>query len=273
MKIYRMRFIALVGLVCLTFLGCQKEEKYQGRYLSSWITDLESDTYYKKLKACEVLGDIGAPAEKAIANIAKLVEEEDERLTALATDALGKIGEKGVAALEPMLEGTDATARFHASVAILKNKAEHSKAAKALVDLVTSVGNAEIAKTARESLRRLGSSVVEPLSAQLKDEYLPVKLQVIGALGEMRDKARSALPKLKELMTHQEAKVRQAALKAMAAIGPREEVEQTFRDALEDGEEQVRITAAMMLKYIGARDSASGNEGVPDEAAEEPAKK
>jgi HEAT repeat protein len=268
-----MRIFSLFGVVCLCFLGCQKGEKYQGRYLSSWITDLDSSTYYKKLKACEVLGDIGLPAEKAVADIVKLVGEGDERLTAVATDALGKLGEKGIGALEPLLSETDAQARFHASVAILKNKAQHTQAAKVLVALVTSVGNAEIAKTARESLRRLGASVAVPLSEALKDEYLPVKLQVIGSLGEMKTKARSAVPKLQELMTHKEKKVRQATLKALASIGPREAVEQTFRDALKDAEEEVRITAAMMLKYIGARESASGNEGVPEEPIEDSAKK
>ena len=73
-------------------------------------------------------------------------------------------------------------------------------------------------------------------------------------------------------MIHQEKRVRQATLKTLAAIGPREAVEQTFRDALNDAEEEVAITAAMMLKYIGARDSASGNEGVEEQAAQDAAK-
>jgi len=253
--------VACIATVALGLgLAACNEPRYQNRTLSSWMHDLGADEDYKRRAACEAIGELGPQAEKAIPELVGLMDDVNEGIRDFAATALAKVGPTAKPALEEVLARPEPDVRLYAASALIQLDPKHPQAGEVLVKAVTGVGNAELAQRAQEIVIRGGEVLVPILTPYIKDPYAPVRLQVLKTLGKMREKAQGAVPAVKDAIGDKEIEVRTQALTTLAAIGTRDQVEGTLRGHLDDQVEEVATTAAMMLKYIGARTSASGNE-------------
>ena len=259
-------------VIALVFMAAACDEpRHRGRTLSAWMNDLEADDDYKRKTACEALGEMGATAEKAIPNLIAMLEDVNEGIQDFAATSLAKIGEKSVPELEKVLQRDEPLLRLHAATALLEINPEHVGAASALVKQVTGIGNAELAKRARDVLLKRGESAAVWIAPYLKDPYAPVRIEVLKTLGKLEGKATAVLPQIKSAIDDAELRVREEAIQTLALVGTREEVEPVLRTLLENENEDIATAAALMMKHIGAYQSASGYEGEEEEEA--PAKK
>ncbi|MCK5689558.1 HEAT repeat domain-containing protein, partial [Myxococcota bacterium] len=85
------RFLSLILVLSFVATGCN-QPRYQGRTLSSWMTDLDDDTDYKRRHACEAIGEMGKEGEGAIDAIILRLDDVNEGVQEFCSEALSKIG-------------------------------------------------------------------------------------------------------------------------------------------------------------------------------------
>ncbi|OGQ77395.1 MAG: hypothetical protein A2289_17160 [Deltaproteobacteria bacterium RIFOXYA12_FULL_58_15] len=262
-----------VCFVCMvTLAGCDQQPSYSGRTLSSWMYDIDSEQDFERRNACEAIGEMGVPAQKAIPKLVERLDDSNPGVREFAELALAKMGQPAVVPLESALARDEPVIRLHAAAALINIDAKHAKAGEELVSAVTGVGNADLSDKARDVLVALGEPGAALLQSRLNDPYTPVRLFLVKTMGKIGKKASSSVPALAELArTDKDQQVRLAAIKAMAMIGPATAVETTFRELLEDPDEDVAGTAGSMLAFVGTRESATGTEGVGEEKTDKDA--
>ena len=254
-------------LLILAAAGCN-EPMYQGRSLSSWMYDLDAEDDYKRRAAAEAMGGMGEKAQKAIPKLVDLLEDTNPGVQAFAEDSLVKIGPSSIPALEEQLARPEPAVRMHAAAALVRIDPKHQKGGQVLAQAATGVGNADLAKLAQDVVVKLGADGVPLLLPYLDDPYEPVRLTVIKTIGKMKEKGRSAFGPIKERLEKEKStEHRLAAMQALAKIGDPKDVAPVLRSLLEDEDGDIADNAGALLRYIGARDSASGYEG-GDQAAE-----
>ena len=246
-------------VVCLA--GCN-EPRHLGRTLSSWTVDLKAEDAYKRRSACEALGNMGDAAKAAVPDLIELLDDANEGIQGFAVDALVKIGEGSVAALEPLLNRPEPHLRLHAATAMVKITPDHPAGQKAMMTIFTGLGNADLAKRAQEVIVRVGQPFAARLMESLTDRYEPVRMISVQTLGKMHERAADALPALiKIIQTPGDWKFRKAAMESAANIGGRDQLEEIFRGLLDNEQEEIAMTAGHLLKHIGVRAGVTGMEG------------
>ena len=261
------------SLLVLLALGAQScnQPKHNGKTASMWASDLSASNDYKRRLACESLGVMGPLAAEVAGDVAVMLDDVNLGVQAFCAEALGKMGSAIVPVLEPYLKATEPFVRVHAAGALIKIDATHSGAQEALINGFTGVGNADLAKMAKDLILRTGEAMVPSLVKVLENPYEDIRIESLKAIGFLAEKSREATPALiKVATTDPKWQVRKAAMKSLAAVGTLEQSTPVFRATLleeNESEEEVRDTAAMMLKLIGVRQSATGTEGA-DEAAQ-----
>ncbi len=209
-----------------------------------------------QLKACEILGQLGADAASAVPRLLKHLKDEDELVVRAAATALGEIQAEPatvVPALNALLTRKSAAVRIIAVRAIADYGPEAGDSASLMLNLLSDE-NMMLRASAAEALGRTGDTggeVIEALIKALSDENAPVTLNAANALshlgapavpalvqkladknyrrlaievlGEIGAGAESAVPALVELLSQagDDADLRREIFIALASIGPK----------------------------------------------------
>lgn len=249
--------------VLLWAVAACDDVSYGGRTLSSWKYDLDADDDYKRRAACEALAEIGPAGASAIPRLVELLEDTNEGVQVFAEVALSKMGPEAVAPLETVLSRPEPELRMHAAAALVGIDPQHKKGGEVLAQAATGVGNAQLARMAQAVMVRLGEPAVPLMLPYLDDPYEPVRLQTTKFLGKLGKNGNAAVDALtKKLETGKSTEIRIEALKSLVRVGTREQVEPVLKAQLDNPIEEIGNHAGAMLQYIGARESASGNEEV-----------
>ena len=148
-------------------------------------------------------------------------------------------------------------------MALLEANPGHTKAKDVVFGAFTGLGNAELAKQATEFILRRKTEQVDLLLRGLDsnfDDVREIAARSIGKLEKHGVAASEALIKVsKDEAT--KVKVRTTSLKALAAVAPREVSEPVFNELVDSQIEAVADTSGLMLRFIGAREGITGNEG------------
>jgi HEAT repeat protein len=143
-----------------------------------------------KVAACRGLARLGARAKSAIPELRKLLGDPRGEVRWNAARALGKIGPEAAVAVPNLitqLQDEDGLVREHAA----------------------------------EALGEIGESAASAVPAlSLKDREPRVRRDAVRALGQIGLSARSALPAIRELLKDEDARVREAAAKAVYRLEP-----------------------------------------------------
>jgi HEAT repeat protein len=249
-------FFLLLALAC-------NQPSHRGRNLSSWIVDLKDKETFRQRAACEAVAAMGPEAARAIPAVLPLLRHSNPGIQGFAALALASIGAASVPHVTPLLQDPDPTVHLHAAHTLLRIDGDNAEARSVLAKVVTGVGNAELASKAQEFALGLKADLTAQVVPFLQDPYGPVRMQSVKTLHRMGPRAKAALPALQALLADKDTPLRVAALRAMADIGEREALEPFYRGLLQDESGDVATTAALMLKHIGVRESASGNEQEP----------
>jgi len=267
-----MTLICLGALVALT--GCN-QPKYRGKTASMWAGDLGAKDDYKRRLACESLGRMGADAAAQAEKVAVMLDDVNPGVQGFCADALGKMGPVAVPVLEPHLKSTSPFVRVHAASAVMEIDATHAGARATLINGFRGLGNADLSRMAKDVILRHKGTMVSDLVGVLSSPHKDLRLETIKALGFLEAHARGAVDALIGLATKDpEWKVRKAAIQSLAAVATVERSTPVFRAAIEEeheAREEVRDAAAMMLKFTGVRQSATGMEGAEEAATAEDA--
>ena len=209
-----------------------------------------------QLKACEILGQLGADAASTVSALLTRLNNDDELVVRAATTALGKIHAepaKVLPALNALLKRKSAAVRIVAVRAIADYGPEARDSADLMLNLLSddsimlrasavdalgrtavarvdviealvkalSDGNAQVTLNAANALSHIGTPAVPALVQKLADE--DCRRLVIEVLGEIAAGAESAVPALVELLSHigDDADLRREVFIALASIGPK----------------------------------------------------
>ena len=209
-----------------------------------------------QLKACEILGQLGADAASSVPDLLKHLKDDDELVVRAATAALGKIHAEPTTvlpAINALLQRKSAAVRIIAVRAIADYGPEAGDSASLMLNLLSDE-NMMLRASAADALGRTGDArgeVIEALIKALSDENAPVTLNaanalsnlgapavpalvqkladknyrrlVIEVLGEIGAGAEAAVPALVELLSQagDDADLRREIFIALASIGPK----------------------------------------------------
>lgn len=209
-----------------------------------------------QLKACEILGQLGADAASTVPDLLKHLKDDDELVVRAAATALGKIHAEPSAVLpelNALLQRKSAAVRIIAVRAIAEYGPEAGDSVSMMLNLLSDE-NMMLRASAADALGRTGDSRNEVIAALIKalsDENAPVTLNaanalsnmgtpavpaliqkladknyrrlVIEVLGEIGAGAESAVPALVELLgqVDDDSDLRREVFIALASIGPK----------------------------------------------------
>jgi HEAT repeat protein len=208
--------------------------QYEGHSTRYWIKTLDNPDPEVRSRAVFALGAIGAEAGEAVPALAKiLVEDPDREVRHQAAQALMKMepaSRGAVPALAEALADEEPAVRMNAAMALFRLRAEARPAIPALIkalndpDNQTNLGTFtySIQEMAAQALGRAsgGSAEAVPALTAALDTggSEEMRLAALRGLDEVGPEARSAVPRLRALLTDNSAKVRQAAAEALRAI-------------------------------------------------------
>ncbi len=242
--------LGLVGtaLVMVAVAGCEAEPDYHGRKLSLWVRDLDAESAHNRRRACEVLGEMGPPAQAAVPHLVTALADASPMVREAAIVALAKIGAGAKPALEGLLAGDSPELRAYAGETLVMIDPTHKAAGDALLTAATALGNQALAGRGRAGLIKMGAHAVPLLLPVLDDPYLPVRLQAIHVLAELGSKGRAATERLTTLgRSDPLAEIRREALDALSRVGAREVVQPILEAATLDPDESVSSSVAFIL--------------------------
>ncbi len=131
-------------------------------------------------------------------------------------------------------------------------------AAKHLNSKARWVNNCEPGSTAALETRRALVRCMPELNGALKSRYRLVRMKTCLTLAELGAAARPALPRLRELLRSDDARVLKAALFAVYRISPeRAEIVASLTTALKNGPSDVQVKAVSLLQEMGANAKAA----------------
>lgn len=238
-----------------------------------WAADLENKDDYTRRVACQNLGMMGAGAAGEAEKIGPLLNDVNFGVQSFCAEALSKMGPAVIPVVTTYLNSDEPFVRVHAAGAIIALEPDNAQARKTLITAYSGLGNADLAKMAKEAILRQEGLLLPELVGLLNHQFLDLRIEAIKTIGRIGEKARDASDSMVQLaQKDKNSKVRKAAMHTLAAIATVEKSQPVFEWAIEEEnepEEEVRDTAAMMLKYIGVRQGSTGMEGVEEAAAEE----
>lgn len=231
--------------------------------VSVLVTALKSKTELVVVHAAGALGAIGRSgigngADAAVPHLQKLLSEKSASIRTHVASSLGDIGpgaRDAVDALALALEDRDETVRRESAEALGKIGPAAKSAIPALLNALADDKNSVTMHAAR-ALGRIGSDAVKPLIETLPDTKRQYAVVVI--LGDIGPSAEPAVGPLTALLAEPRLglELGREILLALAHIGPgAHEAVPALLKILEDGESQLRASAAWALAKIGAREA------------------
>ncbi len=191
-----MRNLIVVAVLAVPVLvaGCKKGPEYEGKSVSQHRKALKDPSAEVRSKAAASLGEMGVEAKDAVPDLIKALKDADPEVRTNAMHALWSMEAHAnsaytdiVAALQ---EDTHAPVRV-AAVGVLS-------------DFNPKVGD-----------------IITPLSrALVEDTNAEVRLQAAKVFSKLERKAKEAVPSLIKALRDKDIKVRDAAVYALAEMGP-----------------------------------------------------
>lgn len=209
-----------------------------------------------QLKACEILGQLGADSASTVPALLTHLQDDDELVVRAAATALGKIHAEPTTvlpALNALLKRKSAAVRIIAVRAIADYGPQAGDSASLMLNLLSdenimlrasaadalgrsgnksgaaiealikalSDGNAAVTLSAANALSQIGTPAVPALVQKLAD--MNYRRLVVEVLGEIGAGAESAVPALVELLSHasDDAELRREIFIALASVGPK----------------------------------------------------
>ena len=162
-------------------------------------------------KAAIALGEIGDP--RAIKPLITLLCDEDRFVKGRAAYALGLIGEPAVSPLISVLREGDGNLRWGAAIAL--GKIRDPRAVEPLIRALADK-HENVRAEAAMSLATIGKPALEPLLRFLKFSDRSVRIEVVTALGELKDT--DAIQPLLQILESADEDERRAIADALDAI-------------------------------------------------------
>jgi HEAT repeat protein len=210
--------------------GTDETLQYQSEPVSAWLSLLEHPQEEQRQRAAEQLLEISAAIVAVLPALSGVLRNPDREVRARSVTALGDLGAKMLAVIPNLRQ--------------------------ALRTIVLTDSDEEVRTSALRSLARIGpeaQSDVASLINSLKDEFPFVRLSAASGLGELRARARDAVPALTTLSLHDPSpRVRLEAAVAIWRIDRRTgRVLPVLIEALKTGDEVSRWIAADCLGEMG----------------------
>lgn len=183
-----------------------------------------------RARAARRLGELGAGAAGAAAELVQALHDQNRYVRLEAADALGYVDSPlGIEPLIRALFDSDRKVRLWAGKGLrrLGDKAvkviiEHFSSDSRFRDLhyKDEMGNSfSLRRTLREQLAIMGEKAVPPLVEGLKDERGDIRANCVVALGELKQDAKAAILPLIEILENDEDNIREFAARTLGAIG------------------------------------------------------
>jgi HEAT repeat protein len=267
----------------------------QGRSFEDWEKDLKSNEPNKKIPAIVVMGLLGPKAKETVPAICLALRDRDVEMRVAAAEALGRIGpdDQSFAALLTAEADPDPDVRRIVGVALARlypalkdrvdamlraattNSPARQPAMMSLMQLRTADRDTVLmlverlsdptdrsANLASSTLGRLGPAAkdaVPPLLSLLQESKdVRLRVQVINALGGMRQEERLVVPALAKRFVSREASSaeKRAVTMALTRFGPAaREALPVLRAALDDRDVLMRLDAAAAVVKIDPQDA------------------
>ncbi len=232
--------------------------------LDKTIAALDSDDFNIQLSACRVLSRIGPPANKAGPRLVRLLNEGIASSRSWASIALGAIGPHDeydvVALLSERLDRFYLVDRQRAleGLAFLGPQA---KAALPKVEALMDDPTKSVQHTAARTHWKITGDVDRAVSCLI--ELIPTMehgTDAMDIIGEMGPEAKAAVPALIKALLSPEAPTREAAIYALANIGPAADTSIKPLQKLEkDQDILIRATAKMAIEKIEQPESGKSD--------------
>lgn len=223
--------------------------------LAELTKDLGSSSAKKRESAAHGLGRLGSKAKRAVPALAKLLEDDEERVRLRAARALGKIGPSAVAAVPALAlclkqTGGKDKSRDETTVAGVAVRALKRIGAPAWPGLLAVFDDKDLRRRAGRVLRS-----IEPKADEATHEAIEDLLEVgredaaEGALAVLSRHGAAAVPFLLRFATADDApELQDMAEDSLEAIG--KDAVPGLASALEDGDVDLRLSAARNLCRI-----------------------
>jgi HEAT repeat protein len=168
--------------------------------------------------AALALGEIGEPAESAVPDLSKLLDNQPDAVSLEAVASLAKIGPSAVDPLIQALSSSQPRVRLLAMRALGDIGPE---AEAALPHLAEMLGDADrnVANEAIRTLADLGPQASDVLFSAIKSDRLETRIGAAKSLAALGRDAEPAMKDLLELMKTDSPQATQAASQTLAAIG------------------------------------------------------
>jgi HEAT repeat protein len=171
-----------------------------------------------RVQAARALGQIGPPAQTAIASLSRLAGDTDVHAASVACEALGQIGgPSGAAPLVTRLLKSDGASK-PAALALSRLGPAARLAVAPLISALKS--HKQDGGFARAVLERLGEIAVPDLESALKEPDAATRQGAAEVLGLMGPRAASAVPGLLLLLADRDPRVAISAAQALIRIDP-----------------------------------------------------
>ncbi|MDF2725985.1 MAG: phytanoyl-CoA dioxygenase [Paenibacillus sp.] len=190
------------------------------------LEQLRSSNEEGRVRAADQLALLGgkAAAAGAVHALAQALEDPFEPVAINAAYGLARLGEAGVSAL----------------LQALRHESKH------------------VARSAAYGLTAAGEQAVDGLTEALQSEREETVALAVFALGELQDKAASALPSLIRLLNGSSTAVRRVVVEALGTIGdPGIDSVVALAKSLKDEDVQVRFMTGLSLCKLGAKAEAA----------------
>jgi HEAT repeat protein len=217
------------------------------RALEPLISALNDNVWYSD-EVSEIAGALKKMGTSAVESLIKVLEGDDEEMCLSASWSLGQIGD--TRAIEPLIDMLDHRRweRGRAAARAL-GTLKDSSAIEALIAALAH-HDSRVSDACREALIKIGTPVVEPLIAALKDRNKSIRYYAIQALSNIGDPR--AVEPIIVFLKDTDWTVRGDAAEALGILGDTRAVRPLI-DTLKDNEELVRKYVVEALGKIGWR--------------------
>jgi HEAT repeat protein len=176
-----------------------------------------------RLRACKVIGNVGAPAKAAAPKLITALKDDHAGVREAAATALGNMGADAKASIPALLalaKGTDAAVRRASMKALTHIGPDAKDAVPVCLDALKDTDTA-LRVQALELLAKVdpGHSEIVPQATKLLEDPQSRQL-TLGVLGRMGEKAEKAVPEMMKLLSDPNEQTRREAAQALGQIGP-----------------------------------------------------
>ena len=194
-------------------------------HITELAQQLADEDAHVRRQAARTLGELGSEAKAAVPALSKALHDNDADVRRLVAYALGQIGTDASSALEDLKKTlTDRDQRVGLTVAYAIGSIDNRN--PAVIPLLSAAARTGDVR-AIIALGRMGSAAqpAVPILIQALRErrYSLIRLKAAEALAEIGMSAQAAVGALREATQDRDTNVRQAAQRALEAIGGSEE--------------------------------------------------